>query len=64
MQKVITTQYGIAQGTVEHNTNFMGNESVSRKRNKKARFGRESNTRREDSQGKVILTYMTDPVCK
>ena len=49
--KTISTQYSTESHTEDtHNTMFMGTECLSRRRSQEARYRRESNKRRQDSQ--------------
>ena len=50
---MVNTQFSMAQnGGGSLNTIFIGTESLSRKKSQEARNRRESNTRRQDSQGR------------
>ena len=50
---MVNTQFSMVQkGGGSLNTMFMGTESLSRRKSQEARNRRESNTRRQDSQGR------------
>ena len=52
-EKVTSAQFSMAKnGGDPLNTMFMGSESLSRRQSQEARNRRESNTRRQDSQGR------------
>ena len=55
-QKVVTTPYSTGQSTEDsHSTMFMDTECFSRRICQEVRYRRESNTRRQDSQGRSYV---------